>query len=325
MKFLSYSSAYVGGNRNAGAETTLHDVLRLLKKDYQVQALLSTPKDGGSESYVIDGVKVQGFSSKRDPFMWFPGHTVISQLECAARAHLVGAELGVPTIQLVHNTTEYSLGISRFCDLNVYNCEATRLAHEAYGVTKRSVVMYPLIDPQLYRVDHPSADDGYVTLINLSDGTAPFYDKGYRTFYGLAERYPDLRFLGVIGGYGTQAIRTDLPNVTFMDHTTNPLEIYRKTSVLLCPATIESFGRVAVEAAASGIPSISSNLPGPMEANVSIEYLDPEDLDSWNSSLNAILSNYQAYSEYALEASRTISYYTELQKKNFLQMIEEMR
>jgi len=324
VKVLGYNSTYVGSGHNAGAETSLHDLLRLLKREgHKVEVLASRVFVDGSASYLVDGIPVNAYSSKRDPTLHFPGHDlIITQLECAARGSLVAQQHKIPTVQMVHNYTEFSLNIAeRYCDKLVYNSYNTRAAVEANGTHKPNCVLYPLVDPALYKITPPRVDKGYITLVNLSDGTEPFYDKGHDVFYHLAARFPDLQFLGVLGAYGNQDVR-EMDNVTILPHTQNPLEIYRQTSVLLVPSTVESFGRVAVEAAASGIPSISTDLPGPLEAGVSFAYIDPKDMWTWESALTTLLNNYDWHTTNAIDASDRLWKQTQDQIPDFLHLIE---
>lgn len=306
---------------NAGAETTLHGVMLALRKaGHQTLVLASRPFRDGSGSYVLDGVKIQAFASKQDPFLHFPHHDIIlTQLECAQRAWLLGRQLGKPTIQLVHNNTEYSRTIAeRYTDYLVFNSE--HIAKDLSYIDKPSVVMYPIVDPKCYNVQSSCR---YITLINLSDGVEPFYDKGFRTFYELARRNPQLEFLGVKGAYGTQVIPSPLPaNITIWEHTNNILDVYRQTAVLLMPSKTESYGRVAVEAACSGIPTISCDLPGPREAGVSYDYIDPKDYDFWNDTLHAILNNYPWISKIAEDKANDVWENTQQQLENFLQFVE---
>lgn len=287
MKFISYSGAYYGGGHNAGAETTLHGFNKALQSlGHEVDALLSRPHKDGSGPYVLDGIKVQSFASKKDPFFQFPQYDItVAQLETAQRAWIISRQLGKPSIQLVHNNTEYSLNIGeRYSDYLIHN--SYHVQRDFEFTEKPSMVLYPIINPDIYRVD---TSREYITLINLSDGTAPWYDKGYRVFYEMARRFPDQKFLGVEGAYGVQH-HEDLPNVTILPHQNNILQVYRKTKLLLVPSTVESFGRVAVEAAASGIPSISSDLPGPVEAGCSARYIDPEEPDYWEQQIKDLLA-----------------------------------
>lgn len=322
MKILSYSSTYVATGHNAGAETSLHDLNRVCKRNgHDVTALCSRPFKDGSGSFYTDGVKVQAHSSKRDPFLYFPENDVIfSQLESSARAHLVATQLDKPHVQLVHNTTAFSQGIAKYSDYLIWNCENTRRTMET---VKPGVVMYPIVDPNRYKVQRHELKDGYITLINLSNGTDPFYDKGFRVFYWLAKLFPELKFLGVRGAYGEQAIE-DLPNVTIVEHTANILSVYRQTSVLLVPSTVESFGRVAVEAAASGIPSISTDLPGPNEVGVSYAYINPEDMFTWECALRNLLNNYEKASLLATERSRVLWMKTLDQIESFKSLLERL-
>jgi glycosyltransferase involved in cell wall biosynthesis len=92
------------------------------------------------------------------------------------------------------------------------------------------------------------------------------YNKGAETFYDLARSFPLQKFLGVKGGYGEQYVPDDLPpNVTIMEHTNNPIDYLSRTKILLCPSRYESYGRSAIEASASGIPSLSTRTPGTLE------------------------------------------------------------
>lgn len=297
MRILIYTPTYMGSGHNAGAETTLHDLARALKRaGHEVLALASRPFKDGSGSYVLDGVKVQAFGSKRDPELYFPGNDVIlTQFECAQRAWYIGQALDIPTVQVVHNTTEYATNLARrYNDYLVYN---SKHSVESVAADKPYVVCHPIVDPKRYAVDSTRE---YITLINLSDGTEPFYNKGYETFYELAYRFPGEKFLGVKGAYGNQAlpgfitpageVTRDLPNVTILEHTNNVLDVYRQTKIILMPSEIESWGRVPIEAGCSAIPSITSRTPGLLESDIGWHQADFNDHDAWEAVLAQMLN-----------------------------------
>ena len=56
------------------------------------------------------------------------------------------------------------------------------------------------------------------------------------------------------------------PNVTIWPQQEDARQIYRETRLLIMPSKYESYGRVAAEAAISGIPTICADLPGLREA-----------------------------------------------------------
>lgn len=99
-----------------------------------------------------------------------------------------------------------------------------------------------------------------VTLINMekTSKVGPFWE--------VAAAMPDHQFIGVLGGYGEQDIRTPLPpNVTILDQV-QPSEmaekVWAKTKILLVPSATESWSMAASEAMAHGIPVIAHPLPG---------------------------------------------------------------
>src|SRR5262249_33229079 len=76
----------------------------------------------------------------------------------------------------------------------------------------------------------------------------------------------------------------------------------RQTRVLLMPSAQETYGRVGLEAACSGIPTVATELAGLREALRSASvYLDRADLDAWVSELDRLTdeSYYRARSEAA--------------------------
>lgn len=327
MKVLAYVPTYMGSGHNAGAETTLHGLLRAVKlAGHDVTALVSRPHKDGSGSYVLDGVKVQAFSSKQDPFLYFPHADVImTQFECAQRAHLIGEQLNKPTVQVVHNNTVYATNLAlRYNHFMIYNSEHVKASIEAnydtFNRPKRSVVVHPIVDPKIYGVE---SSREYITLVNLSDGEEPFYNKGYEVFYYLAEKFPNEKFLGVKGAYGNQIIR-DLPNVTIAEHTNNILPIYRKSKVILMPSEVESWGRVAIEAGCSAIPSLTSTAPGFIESNIGYHRIHFENYSGWEQALKDVLGNYTRASFEAKTKADRLHRSNEYQVQYFLEFIEEV-
>lgn len=170
----------------------------------------------------------------------------------------------------------------------------------------RSIVVYPLVDPDQYRTKRGNL----VVQVNLSA------DKGGHLFWELARRLPDRRFLGVMGGWGRQVIPSDPPpNVELMEYTHDPREIYARARVILMPskdlgepgtrpAWTESFGRVAIEAAASGIPTIAHPTPGLVEAlGEAGIFANRHDVGAWVDALTR-LDDRRTYNRYARAARK---------------------
>jgi len=276
----------------AGGETSLHDALRYLaSQGHECVVLVGEPTP--CPSYSIDGIDVRTVQTDREakaaPMELFPwADVIVTQLKMSYRGTLVAQMYGKPVIHYAHNDhkgTRKPLGMSH---LGLYNTHWVRQSCMDNGTWTPGIVLHPVVEPSRYEVKKTRASK-YVTLINLSMGEDGLYDKGWQTFFELARRNPDIPFLGVEGAYGTQAYE-ELPNVTYMPHQTDIREVYRKTKVLLVPSKYESFGRVAVEAAASGIPSICTPTEGLKEAmGDSAFFAEYGDYDSWNTCLHGAL------------------------------------
>jgi glycosyltransferase involved in cell wall biosynthesis len=123
-----------------------------------------------------------------------------------------------------------------------------------------------------------------VTLVNLNTV------KGGPVFFDLARARADLRFLGVVGAWGDQVIPDVLPaNVTLMDSVSDMRQVFALTRVLLMPSTQDTFGRVGLEAACSGIPTIATPIDGLREAlGDAAAYVDRADLRGWLDELDRL-------------------------------------
>lgn len=280
-KITAYVHAYVGMDHNAGAETTLHDILKhLVKNGWEARVILKDRRGVSRYEYEVDGVQVIQADNKREILHWIPRSDItITHLECSERTHILSNNYGIPTIHLVHNTHPLTIKWQARATALIVNTDWIANEPEWLGSDKPKAVVYPPVNPDDYETEHGKS----VTLVNLWE------DKGSLVFYEMAKRFPNVPFLGVKGGYGEQVIK-DLPNVTILEHTDNMKDVYSKTKVILMPSKYESFGRVGVEAAASGIPTIAHPTPGLLESlGSSGTFADREDLDAWEEALKDLL------------------------------------
>ncbi len=122
-----------------------------------------------------------------------------------------------------------------------------------------SKIVFPIIDVERYETKRKQE---FITFIN------PIKAKGVEVFIEIAKRLQKQKFL-VVGGVFSEDIPKvqALPNVTYLKQTDDMKNVYAKTRLLIAPSQwYEPFGRVALEAAISGIPSIVSNRGGLPEA-----------------------------------------------------------
>lgn len=295
MRVLAMLHAYPPAH-NAGAEWAAHSMLReLARRGHEVDVLLSKP--AADCDYTLDDVRVHPYRGKADPSPWMRGerraNVIVTHLENTARASVLGELNRIPVVHLLHNTFEKSKSwlVKGSPALVVYNTEWMRADAEAWWRVHRGDRPMPwgiTVHPPVAVDDYRATPGDSITLINLTA------EKGARVFYALAERMPGRKFLGVIGGYGEQIVRDDLPNVEIVPHTPGDRmakDVYARTRVLLAPSVYESYGRVAVEAMCSGIPVVAHPTPGLMESlgDAGI-FADRDDIDAWEAAVQRLFS-----------------------------------
>lgn len=302
MKVLALAHQYVPV-RNAGAETMLHGMLSALARaGHEVHVSLSSQV---GQPYVHDGVRVwpRVDGSKPDHFRHLPGvGLLVGHLENSEVAAYIGDLNNIPVALLHHNTFNVSRKMLHFhgarVDLVVVNSvwmgEDLARWHLANGLPQPMTVMVrPLVAAEDFALDGPG---DRVTLVNLKklaeDMGAGFeMGKGGETFWAVAARMPKTKFLGVTGAYGVQA-EGDLPNVEVLPHVPGNRmrdEVYSRTRVLLVPSNYESWGRVATEATAGGIPVVCHPTPG-LKENLGAAgiYVDWQDIDGYVKALRTL-------------------------------------
>jgi glycosyltransferase involved in cell wall biosynthesis len=286
---------------NAGAEWAAHSLLRhLAAGGHNVDVLLSQRGDT-TDRYDIDGVHVYPFRGKADPGPWMRGEhraqVIVTHLENTPRASILGEMNHIPVVHLLHNTFEKSKSwlAKGTPSLAVYN--TVWMAADAEQWWRRNRGDRPMprgitVHPPVAVPDYQTTPGDHITLINLTE------EKGARVFYALAERMPQRRFLGVVGGYGHQIVREDLPNVEIVPHTAGDRmakDVYARTRFLLAPSVYESYGRVAVEAMCSGIPVLAHPTPGLLEScGDAGTFCDRDDIEAWQAAIKH-LSGAAAY------------------------------
>ncbi len=290
---------------NAGAEIMAQAMLRaLVLRGHEVDVMLSQQQQG--EPYVLDGVRIW---PGRDPKPTVHTYDVIvTHLGSTPVATLLGRWHHVPVAQVLHNALPVTVRHAPGAGLLVCNSEwmLAEMREQLADTMPAAIVCRPPVDPALYR----TTPGDRITLVNLRrlelESSGLWMGKGSEVFWALAERLPHLRFLAVRGAYGYQDVR-DLPNVEVLNHVPHHRmrdEVYARTRILLMPSSYESWGRAAVEAMASGIPTIAHPTPGLTEALGDAGWLaDRDDLDAWVSALDIVERGWPYFSEQALKRS----------------------
>lgn len=311
MKVLAYQHLAVPIH-NAGGETTVHAAFRaLVNRGHEVR-VICRPHSNERQftDYVFDGVQVFRCAD-RDEQNWvrnfaleFDPDLLITHLDLTPQAMQLSLDIKRPLAHFVHNSMQLKFHqVTPFkCQLAIFN---SHWVAEAEGWKGPQVVIHPVVEPVRYRCERGTK----TTLINPTPG------KGADTFYALSKVLPDLEFLTVKSVYGEQIAVPNIsahlhPNVETMEHTVDIREAFRKTKVLLMPSNYESYGRVAVEAACCGIPTIAHPTPGLKESlGEAGIFCDREDIPAWKAAIERLCTDdvyYRKRSDMALALAESL-------------------
>jgi|GEM_PF-398438 len=252
LKIAVYVKDYVPLVK-AGAEITLHQILIGLKKrGHQVTVFCNSP---GVD--VHDGISIRPMAELHNTAKRY--EIILTQLDATRNALGLASSARRPLVHLAHG--DGSLRLYRLNNTNtqmiISNSKWVNDSFAKLDVPK--IVLYPPMDMEKYSVDNSGAEA--ITLVNLIDL------KGGNIFWQLARVMPNRKFIAVKGGYGDQIIYPkDLPNVTVLENQEDMREVFKQSKILLMPSSYESWGRVGMEAAASGIPTIATSTPGLLES-----------------------------------------------------------
>lgn len=310
MKIVARLHAYPPGH-NAGGEWMVHSMLRaLVARGHDVSVWISRYSQV-TDPYELDGVRVVPLQARLDFGKAVRvADVMLSHLENVPSTAALARGYGKRLVVVCHNTftPTFRNMASGSTALAVYNSQWMAAEAELFyadypkGVRPDREIV---VRPPVHAADYATTPGDRFTLINCSP------EKGSGTLEALAERMPEAGFLAVTGAYGLQQVPA-LPNVEVVEHVHGyemRERVYARTRVLLVPSVYESWGRVAVEAIASGIPVVAHPTPGLCEAlgDAGI-FVDRYDTDGWE----AVLHKLQDDAEWKLASKRALARSAEL-------------
>lgn len=288
MKILAHIHGYPP-NHNAGAEWMAHHMFKWLQKRGH-EIIVAVPDVGAQEFEGIQIIPEYASEHIRVKYRW--ADIVVSHLDKIGKVINNIRVVDKPACFLMHNT-HYNTMIdliahrSIMCFNSNYTKGSTNTTTKNPYILKESCIVYPPCPIEYYKTNRGGAK--YATLINYG------LKKGGDIFYELAHMLPEIEFLAVKGDYFHQKKRR-LDNVTFKENTPRIQKEYALTKVLLMPSQYESFGRTAIEAAASGIPTIAAPTPGLKESlGEAGIFRELDDIEGWAKELKKLMEDPKHY------------------------------
>lgn len=288
--------------QNAGAEWYLHHCLR----DTVARGHRAIVATGTREPYGFEGVQVV---RHRDAAQHADADVVVGHLLWTREVVTFASRHQVPLVYVSHN--DHQVGHWRLgpASTTVLVSNSEWVAESDADWSGPHVVVRPPVLTADYRLDRDPAQAECVTLVNV------YPHKGSATFYALARRQPERRFLAVEGAYGQQVRPTKADrNVEWQPQTGAIRDVvYARTRVLLMPSDYESFGKAAGEAMCSGIPVIAHPTPGLRESlGGAGTFIDRDDIDAWAEALDRLddPAEYAAASKAALARAAALDQQT---------------
>lgn len=330
----------------AGSETTLHAALRALaNRGHQVRVICANSL---TAPYEIDGISVVR-PPRRGQDTWLQEYVrgsdlLVTHLDLTSQAMNLAMATKIPLVHFVHNDAQLmcwrvDARVPYKNALTVYNSHWLAAKPSSYYGQEMpkewlapSMVIHPVVEREHYECERGTK----ITLVNPTPG------KGVETFKALARLMPDREFLAVEGGYGEQMIvAPDGPikhgqlraggNIEWMAHTPDIRNVFRKTKVLLMPSDYESFGRVGIEAACCGIPTVAHPTLGLKEAfgDAGI-FIDRNEVAAWFNEVERLMTDdvyYHKQSQIVLELAQKIDPESEFDRleKAFLETAERWK
>lgn len=296
---------------NSGAEWMVHHIFKfMVERGHEVVILLNFNSYLGKidKPYEFEGVKVVSDENYSDYYKW--ADAIVTHLDKTGKAYNRCRQFNKPLIHVVHNdyrniVMEAQNAIDQFA---IYNTQwvKERLI-DTHKMIKKSIVVHPPVFVKDYDVRHINK---YISLINLN------HNKGGDLLIEIAKRMPDKVFMGVWGSYGDQKVDYSAKNIHYVLNRGDIQYVYSRTRILLMPSIYESYGRTAIEAAASGIPVICNDTPGLRESlGESGIYCDRNSLNEWVNAIRELDDEniYKKYSTLVKKRAEGMDYESELE------------
>ena len=229
----------------------LHEILTDLRDRGHEVRVFDLSRHAGT----FDGVEIVGVDGRQIQTAREWADVVITQTRASENASRHFGDR-CPIVYINHEPKNFSSELPRgqMRSLVVFN---SVWGANQINYSGNQLIVPPPVHPNKYNTTRGDR----ITLVNLNQ------NKGGDIFWQLALALQDHQFLGVIGAYGHQITSKTTPhNVKILETTPDMRSVYSQSRIVIMPSKIETYGRVGVEAFASGIPVIASPTHGLREA-----------------------------------------------------------
>lgn len=289
-------------NVRAGAEITVHALnQQLLASGWRVIVVL--PDWQQAE---VDGVECMRFPKSGNltdaPHLaevFRAADVIFCQNFDAQRAIQLLESFGKPIVFFLHIEREKADILQQRFAVPIAVVYNSLTQKEQNPTIHESTIIRPYIPYGDFVARDRPMPDGPVTLLNCND------NKGGGVLIELAKRLRDVEFLGVRGSYDKQLEDVALRNLQYRATAEDPRQLYAGASIVIMPSRAESWGRVALEAMASGVPVVCSKTHGLAEATggAAAAYCRPDDIGCYAEAIQRLRGDPAAYRT-AVESGR---------------------
>ncbi len=248
-------------NVKAGAEITAHEVNKyLISQGWRVIIVLHNWQQAS-----LDGVELVKFDPNEGPdqeAIFKAADVFFCQNYVAQEALKVLEPYGKPIVYFLHIEKEKEDVLQTRFGVPLAVVYNSLTQKEQNPTVHPSTIVRPFIEWSAFKPRSHHIMNGPVVLLNCNE------NKGGSVLRTLAKEMRDVPFIGIKGAYSKQlADDSHGPlNLTYRPLVEDPRPIYEEAGVIIMPSKSESWGRVALEAMASGVPVIVSTAGGLRES-----------------------------------------------------------
>ncbi len=248
-------------NVKAGAEITAHELNKyLVSAGWRVVIVLHDWKQAS-----LDGVELIKFDPNEGPeqeTLFKAADVFFCQNYVAQDALKVLEPYGKPIVYFLHIEKEKQDVLQTRFGVPIAVVYNSLTQKEQNPTVHSSTIVRPFIEWSAFKPRGREIMNGPVVLLNCNE------NKGGSVLQELAKEMRDVPFIGIKGAYSKQLADDNHgpSNLTYKPLVEDPRPIYEEAGVVIMPSKSESWGRVALEAMASGVPVIVSTAGGLRES-----------------------------------------------------------